>query len=107
MKDLDPKSLIIGFLTASVVALVVALIQPKEETKVSEVGANEHHIFEVEHNGGTYLVIQKGQGIGITGAPRRRGLIFDVPGPPTNKTSETRSELPFNEKENSPLEDGK
>ena len=38
MKDLDPKSLIIGFLTASVVALVVALIQPKEETKESEVG---------------------------------------------------------------------
>jgi hypothetical protein len=38
MKDLDPKSLIIGFLTASVVGLVVALIQPKEETKESEVG---------------------------------------------------------------------
>jgi hypothetical protein len=30
MKDLDPKSLIIGFLTASVVALVVALIQTKD-----------------------------------------------------------------------------
>ena len=86
---------------------MVALIQPKEETKVSEVGANEHHIFEVEHNGGTYLVIQKGQGIGITGTPLRRGMYVDVPGPPTNKTSETRSELPFNEKENSPLEDGK
>ena len=38
MKDLDPKSLIIGFLAASVVGLVVALIQPKEETKESEAG---------------------------------------------------------------------
>ena len=36
MKDLDIKSLIIGFLAASVVALVVVLIQPKEETKASE-----------------------------------------------------------------------
>ena len=39
MKDLDIKSLIIGFLTASVVALVVALIQ----TKGSEVGRYVHH----------------------------------------------------------------
>ena len=38
MKDLDIKSLIIGFLTASVVGLVVVLIQPKEETKENEVG---------------------------------------------------------------------
>ena len=92
MKDLDPKSLIIGFLAASVIGLVVALIQPKEETKESEVGANEHHIFEVEHNGGTYLVIQKGQGIGITGAPLRRNLIEvpQIPIPDSPESGEPR-----------------
>ena len=107
MKDLDPKSLIIGFLAASVVGLVVALIQTKEETKESEVGANEHHIFEVEHNGGTYLVIQKGQGIAITGAPLRRNLIevpqISVPDSPESEeprlfTNPAASKLPDSEK---------
>jgi len=104
MKDLDPKSLIIGFLAASVVGLVVALIQTKEETKESEVGANEHHIFEVEHNGGTYLVIQKGQGIGITGAPLRRNWIeISVPDSPESEEprlfpNPAASKLPDSEK---------
>ena len=43
MKDLDPKSLIIGFLAASVVALVVALIGATKGTKGNEVGRYVHH----------------------------------------------------------------
>jgi hypothetical protein len=60
MKDLDPKSLIIGFLAASVVSLAVALIQPKEETKVSE-GVNRMGRYVPAFEGGGTLDTVTGQ----------------------------------------------